>query len=237
MGQSLNHIDVLEPMLLPCVANQSSVQCVGAVALWFDDAAVVLRSALRYGKQGRGGFLDQQSADPTVTLCSHEEAQWLMQAIGVGWQRLPGCGRQVINTHLASHVLHMEFDTGQPLRIMYREDLDGTWVVGGDGSAPVVTATTLTTLDGMFGWLLPKAPYPVLLHGQRWQDLATLWACTDKRTPVEDRDHHFQRLFCLRLMQHPNLHRRFAALRYPVRCEHDPWLAQRIASIHLVTCQ
>ena len=89
MGQSLNHIEVLERMLLPCVGNQRSVQCVGAVVLWFDDMAVFLRSALRYGKQGRGGFLYQQSVEPAITMCSHEEAQWLMQAIGVGWQRLP----------------------------------------------------------------------------------------------------------------------------------------------------
>lgn len=237
MGQSLTHIDVLEPMLLPCVGNQRSVQCVGAVVIWFDDTAVVLRSALRYGKQGLGAFLDQQSVEPSVTLCSREEAQWLMQAIGVGWQRLPSCGRTVITTHLAAHVLHIEFDAGQPLLITYREDLDGTWVVGGNGIAPVVTTVALTTLDAMFGWLLPKAPYSVLLHGQRWQDLATLWACTDKRTHIDDREQCFQRLFCLRLMQHPNLHRRFTALRYPVHCQHDPWLAQQIASIHLGTYQ
>ena len=237
MGQSHNHIDVLEPMLVPCVAIQPPVQCVGAVVLWFDVAAVVLRSALRYGKQGLGTFLDQQSVEPAVTLCSHEEAQWLMQAIGEGWHRLPGCGRPVISIHVASHVLHIEFDANQPLLITYREDLDGTWVFGSDGIAPMVATTTLTTLDAMFGWLLPKAPYPVLWNGKHWQDLATLWACTDKRTPIDDRDPLFQRLFCLRLMQHPNLLRRFAALRYPVHCQHDPWLAQQIETIRRAAYQ
>lgn len=111
MGESLNHIDVLESMLLPCVANQQPVQCVGAVVLWFDDAAVVLRSALRYGKQGLGTFLHKQSVEPAVTFCSHEEAQWLIQAIGVGWHRLPGCGRPVISIHLALHALQMLVNT------------------------------------------------------------------------------------------------------------------------------
>lgn len=232
IGQTLNHIKVHEPMSL-FGAGQKPLQCFGAVSLWFDHKAVVLRSPRRYSKPGLGDLLngEQPCSEPAVTLCSHEEAQWLMQAIGIGWQNLPRCGRLVMDAHSPDHGLRIESASGNALWMHFREDLDGCWIVGADELGPEVTAIELTTPDAAFGWLLPKAPYPVLWNGQRWQDLATAWACVAKRAPPEGRERLFRQMYCLRLAQHPNLLRRFAALRYPVRCNQQPWLAQQVETI------
>lgn len=232
IGQTLNHIKVHEPMSL-FGAAQEPPQCFGAVSLWFDHTAVVLRSSRRYSKPGLGELLNGElpRGEPAVTLCSHEEALWLMQAIGMGWQKLPKCGRLVMDADSTDHGLRIDFASGNALWTPYREDLDCCWMVGADELGPEVTTIELPTPDAAFGWLLPKAPYPVLWNGQLWQDLATAWACAAKRAPFEGRERLFQRLYCLRLAQHPNLLRRFAALRYPVHCPQQPWLAQQVETI------
>jgi hypothetical protein len=232
IGQTLNHIKVHEPMNLFC-AGQKPQQCFGALSLWFDHNAMVLRSPRRYSKPGLGDLLNSEPprGEPAVTLCSHEEAEWLMQAIGIGWQNLPECGRLVMGAHSTDHGMRIEFAANHALWTHYREDLDGCWMVGADEVGPSVTTIELTTPDAAFGWLLPKAPYSILWNGQRWQDLATAWACAAKREPLERRERLFQQLYCLRLAQHPNLLRRFAALRYPVRCSQQPWLAQQVEMI------
>jgi hypothetical protein len=231
IGQTLNHIKVHEPMSLPGV-GQKPLQCFGALILWFDHHAVVLRSPWRYSKPGLGELLKSEPrSEPAVTLCSHEEALWLMEAIGIGWQKLPECGRLVIGTHSTDHGLRIEFASGNALWTSYREDLDGCWMVGADELGPTVTAIELTTPDAAFGWLLPKAQYSILWNGQHWQDLATAWVCVAKRTPPDGWERLFRQLYCLRLAQHPNLLRRFAALRYPVHCHQQPWLAQQVETI------
>jgi hypothetical protein len=233
IGQTLNHIKVHEPMSL-IGTGQKPQQCFGALTLWFDHAAVVLRSPRRYNKPGLGDLLNCEqpcSSEPAITLCSHEEAEWLMQAIGIGWQKLPECGRLVLDAHATDHAMRIEFAPGNALWTHYREDLDGCWMVGADELGPTVTAIELTTPDAVFGWLLPKAPYSVLWNGQLWQDLATAWACVANRAPPDGRERLFRQLYCLRLAQHPNLLRRFAALRYPVRCHQQPWLAQQVEMI------
>lgn len=232
IGQTLNHIKVHESMSL-FGAGQKPQQCFGALSLCFDHTAVVLRSPRRYSKPGLGEMLigEPLLGEPAVTLCSHEEAQWLMQAIGIGWQKLPECGRLVMDAQLTNHGLRVEFETGNALWMSYREDLDGCWMFGADELEPTVTAIELTTPDAAFGWLLPKAPYSILWNGQRWQDLATAWACVAKLAPLEGQERLFRQLYCLRLLQHPNLLRRFAALRYPVHCHQQPWLAQQLATI------
>jgi len=231
IGQTLNHIKVHEPMSLSGV-GQKPLQCFGALILWFDHHAVVLRSPWRYSKSGLGELLKSEPrSEPAVTLCSHEEALWLMQAIGIGWQKLPECERLVNEVHSTDHGLRIEFASGNALWTSYRQDLDGCWVVGADELGPTVTAIELTTTDAAFGWLLPKAPYSILWNGQRWQDLATAWACVAKRAPLECQERLFRELYSLRLAQHPNLLRRFAALRYPVHCHQQPWLAQQVETI------
>jgi hypothetical protein len=173
IGQTLNHIKVHEPMNLFC-AGQKPQQCFGALSLWFDHNAMVLRSPRRYSKPGLGDLLNSEPprGEPAVTLCSHEEAEWLMQAIGIGWQNLPECGRLVMGAHSTDHGMRIEFAANHALWTHYREDLDGCWMVGADEVGPSVTTIELTTPDAAFGWLLPKAPYSILWNGQRWQDLA-----------------------------------------------------------------
>ncbi len=68
-------------------------------------------------------------------------------------------------------------------------------------------------------------------NSRNWQDLTTAWLCADAPDLGANRDRLFQQLYCLRLVQHPNLLRRFAALRYPVRYGRWPWLAEQIAAI------
>lgn len=234
IGQTLNLIKAYENMRLFGAVTELQ-ECFSAISLWFDSTAVVLRSALRGGKPGLDTVLTGQPVDePTVTQCSHEEAAWLMQAVGTDWFDLSEPGCRFVVTHATACAYRLELACGVGQWLTYRTDLDGCWVLGDDTQGPTgpnITTAYLTTTDSAFGWLLPQAPYEVVWNGQRWQDLATAWACAEKRAPIANRDRLFQHLYCLRLMQHPNLLRRFGALRHPVYCHRQPWLAQQIEAI------
>ena len=92
----------------------------------------------------------------------------------------------------------------------------------------VVGAIWLAGCKDAFGWLLPEAPYSLHWDGRPWQTLAKAWSCIDSPKLGAKRDRKFQRLYYMRLLQHPSLLRRFAAMRYPVRSNRSPWLAEQI---------
>lgn len=240
IGQTLRRVRVLQPMRLVVpvdAGNQAPVgtlDCYGAVALIFGSSAVVLRSQLRHGRPAlRAALRNERSGWAVVTTCSHEEAQWLMQAIGTPWRAVPVHQGETTSVHWTGEKLIVELASSELLVISYREDFDAAWLIDADDCSPAVTAIELTALDGAFGWLLPESPYRILWNGQDWQHLAVLWTCLERRQAEEGREALFRHLYALRLSQHPNLLRRFAALRYPVQCRTRPWLAGQIEKIRL----
>lgn len=156
-----------------------------------------------------------------------------MQATGPSWRAVPASQGKTASVHWTGEKLIVEMASFELVVISYREDLDAAWLIDADGSDPAIATIELATPDDAFGWLLPDSPYRIFWDGQDWQHLAVLWACLEKRQAEEAGGKLFRRLYALRLRQHPNLLRRFAALRYPVRSQATPWLAGQIEQIRL----
>jgi hypothetical protein len=228
VGQSVQRIAVHQPMWLP----QTGVQCYGAVTLWFDASALVLRSPLRYGKPRLAQALRPSSfGRPAATLCSHEEAHWLMQAIGPAWCDKPKEWRRLTAICANASALRLEGKELWPQWLTYREDLDAAWLWTAAVGGHDIGVIQLAGPQCVFGWLHPDAPYGLNWDGRQWPTLQTVWACAKAATPLVRRDRLFRRLYRLRLEQHPNLLRRFAALHYPVNCVADAWLTSQIGQV------
>lgn len=156
-----------------------------------------------------------------------------MQATGTSWRPVPTNQGKATSIHWTGEKLIVELASSELVVISYRGDLDAGWLIDADGWYPAIAAIELTTPDDAFGWLLPDSPYRIFWDGQDWQHLAVLWACLERRQAEEAKGKLFRHLYALRLRRHPNLLRRFAALRYPVRCQAKPWLAGQIEQIRL----
>lgn len=234
IDQTLKRIEVLHPMqaILAGTSNEgltSKLGCCGAVALIFDAGAVVLRSPLRYGRPTLGEALKRaRLGRPTVTLCSREESWWLQLAIGASWRRAYAIQQKATGIHWTGERLIVELDSSELAVISYREDLDAAWLIDADGCDHQVKAIEIASPGCAFGWLLPESLYRIFWNGQDWQHLAVLWACQEKLHREGSRDAVFRSLYAIRLRQHPNLLRRFTALRYPVNCKAQPWLTSQI---------
>lgn len=239
VSQNLQRVEVLQPQHVSSGGagdqlHAGKLACYGAVALFFDRSAVVLRSKLRHGRPSlREAMGNERSGFLALTLCSHEEGQWLMQATGTSWRPVPTNRGKATCIHWTGEKLIVELASSELVVISYREDLDAAWLIDGDGCDPAIAAIELATPDDAFGWLLPDSPYRIFWDGHDWQQLALLWACLEKRQAEEARGKLFRNLYALRLRQHPNLFRRFAVLRYPIHFQAKPWLAGQIEQIRL----
>lgn len=239
IDQKLKRVEVLQAQRVSSgrandQLHAGKLECYGAVALFFDSSAVMLRSQLRHGRTSlREALVNEPSGLSAVTLCSHEEGQWLMQATGTSWRAVPTNQGKATSIHWTGEKLIVELASSELVVISYREDLDAAWLIDADGCNPAIAAIELATPGDAFGWLLPDSPYRIFWDGQDWQHLAVLWACLEKRQAEEASGKLFRHLYALRLRQHPNLLRRFAALRYPVRFQAKPWLARQIEQIRL----
>ena len=214
------------------LADGSVLQCSGAVDIWTEDHAILLRSQLRYSRPPLSSVeAGRPSSDATVTICSHEEADRLSSRLGPRWEPKL-MGSQVIAAFdpIRAEVCLRSTDD-QDTWITYRADLDGSWFMARSPEPLVVGAILLAGCDDAFGWLLPMAPYILHWDGWSWQTLGYAWSCIKSPKLGVDRDQMFRQLYCTRLMQHPNLLRRFMELRYHVECRANPWLAVQLTAL------
>jgi hypothetical protein len=231
IGANVKHVMVHDSRAM-YLADGAVLQCSGAVDIWTEDYAIVLRSQLRYSRPPLSSVeAGQPSSDATVTICSHEEADRLSSGLGPRWEpKLMGSQVIVAFDPIKAEVCLRSSD-GEDTWITYRADLDGSWFMARSPEPFVVDAIRLAGCDDAFGWLLPKAPYILHWDGWTWQTLALAWSCSDKPKPEVDRYQMFRQLYCMRLMQHPNLLRRFMEFRYPIECPADPWLAVQLTAL------
>jgi len=214
------------------LADGTVLQCYGAVDIWTEDHAIVLRSQLRYGRPPLSSVeAGQPSADATVTICSHEEADRLSSRLGPRWQPQLMVSQVIAAFDPVGAEVCLRSNDGQETWITYRRDLDGSWFMARSPEPFVVDTIRLAGCEDAFGWLIPAAPYSLLWDGWSWQTLAYAWSCMEKSELGSDRDQMFRQLYCTRLMQHPNLLRRFMELRYHVECPTNPWLAVQLTAL------
>lgn len=231
IGAKVKHVMVHDSKAMH-LSDGSVLQCSGAVDIWTEDHAIVLRSQLRYSRPPLSSVeAGQPSADATVTICSHEEADRLSSRLGPRWQPKL-MGSQVIAAFdpVGAEVC-LRSNDGQETWITYRRDLDGSWFMARSPESFVVESIRLAGCEDALGWLLPTAPYSLLWDGWTWQTLAYAWSCVSSTVFSAERDQMFRQLYCTRLMQHPNLLRRFMELRYHVECAANPWLAVQLTAL------
>lgn len=228
IGARVRHVMVHDVKAM-YLADSVVLQCFGAVDIWTEDHAIVLRSQLRYSRPSLSSVsAGSPSNDATVTICSHEEADFLSGALGPCWEAKPMRSQVIAAFNPGESEICLRSSNGLNTWITYRADLDGSWFMANSPEPFVVDAIQLAGCEDAFGWLLPEAPYSLHWDGRPWQTLATAWSCIDKPKLGLDRDQTFKKLYFTRLQQYPNLFRRFAALRYPVRSIRSPWLAEQI---------
>lgn len=231
IGATVNHVMVHDVRAMH-LADAAVHQCFGAMDIWTEDRVIVRRSQLRYGHPPLSSVeTGQPSSDATVTIWSHEEADRLSSRLGPSWEpKLMGSTVIAAFDPVRPEVCLRSSD-GKNTWITYRADLDGSWFMARSPEPFVVEAIRLAGCEDAFGWLLPTAPYSLLLDGWTWQTLAYAWSCIGSAKFGADRDQMFRQLYCTRLMQHPNLLRRFMGLRYHVECPANPWLAVQLTAL------
>lgn len=231
VGKTVKHVMVhdVKPMYL---GSGTVLQSFGAVDIWSEDSAVVLRSTLRYSQPRLSTVAAERLSNAaTVTVCSREEADWLSGRLGRHWEPKPMRGQTIAAFNPTGPEICLRSADGLNIWIAYRADLDGSWFITQTKEPFDVGSISLEGGNDAFGWLLPEAPYTLHWDGRPWQTLATAWSCIDKPSLSHDRDRTFRRLYAIRLLQHPSLLRRFAALQYGVECLTNPWLAIQMATL------
>ena len=233
IGAKVRHVMVHDVTAM-YLADRSVLQCSGAVDIWTEDRAIVLRSQLRYSRPPLSSVsAGSPSNDATVTICSHEEADFLSGGLGSRWEPKLMRSQVITAFNLGESQVCLRSSTELNTWITYRADLDGSWFMAKSLEPFFVDAIQLAGCDDAFGWLLPESPYCLHWDGRPWQTLARAWSCIDTPKLGLDRGRTFQKLYYTRLQQHPNLFRRFAALRYPVRSLRSPWLAEQIEVVRM----
>lgn len=130
-------------------------------------------------------------------------------------------------TPVSETVIELRF-SGQdfPIWLSYREDLDGAIQMAWAGWHHQITEIVVSEPDCAFGWLHPDAPYPICAKAKLWPNMrryiesATWEATRGQRGPVRQNKGvvlaiHEQALR-LKFEGHPQLARRFAAIRYSI---------------------
>lgn len=127
-------------------------------------------------------------------------------------------------------VMELRF-SGQdfPLWLTYREDLDGAIQVAWAGWHHQITAIVVSEPDCAFGWLHPNAPYSIRVKAKCWPNISRYiesarWEATrSQRDPRSQNENHLlaihEEALRLKFEAHPQLARRFAAIRYPIFSE------------------
>ncbi len=227
-GQALRRVEVHDTTVIPKWDGLAGVRCFGAMALFFEHEAMVIRSPLRYGQPD----LDTarqclNKAEASFSHCSHEEAKWLQQAIGRGWTSFPHRSPHAL-LQSAARLLFVFGDYGWMLD--YRPELDGLLVWRDERvDLPKLDSLILRGPVDAFGWLLPESPYPVHWGGKNWPNLQTLWLKAVRTT--DEPGQLYRELYRLRLNQHPNLLRRFKTISVRMRCPTRPWVARQLYAI------
>lgn len=231
IGANVKHVMVHDSRAM-YLSDGTVLQCSGAVDIWTEEHAIVLRSQLRYSRPPLSSVeVGQPPSNASVTICSHEEADRLSGRLGPRWEPKL-MGSQVIGAFdPVGAEVGLRSSDGQDTWITYRADLDGSWFVTRSPEPLIVDAIRLVGCEDAFGWLLPTAPYTLLWDGWSWQTLAYAWSCIKSPKLGVDRDQMFRQLYCTRLMQHPNLLRRFMEFRYHIECPADPWLAVQFTAL------
>ena len=130
-------------------------------------------------------------------------------------------------TPVSETVIELRF-SGQdfPIWLSYREDLDGAIQMAWAGWHHQIAEIVVAEPDCAFGWLHPDASYPICAKAKLWPNMrryiesATWEATRGQRDPFSQNQDVLltihEEALRLKFEGHPQLARRFAAIRYPI---------------------
>ena len=242
--RELTKIELIEPWR--CTGRAAGVVVrsllAGAMALHFEDLALICTSPLRYLRSGLGTqlaatdaesmrslgyrihFVDSAEADfflpsgsSRLTLASKD-----MQAHGLSGVEPPLVLLHGIHEGLDLSSINLRLLGSDWFQLSYRSDLDGAIEFVPCGSRHQLTTVNVTCPNDEFGWLHPASPHPFVLDGHYWRTahprdwpwpLAREW-----RSQPNSREFRqvMKTALLARFQQHPALRRRLLALQCTV---------------------
>ena len=133
IGTKVRHVMVhdAKPVYL---ADGSVLQCSGAVDIWTEGHAIVLRPSSPYRCPPlSSAMVGRASTCATVTVCSHEEADRLSSKLSPRWEPMLVRDRVIAAFNPDEAAVCLRSCNGQDTRIVYRADLDGVWLMSAGG--------------------------------------------------------------------------------------------------------
>jgi hypothetical protein len=129
IGTKVRHIMVhdAKPVYL---ADGSVLQCSGAVDIWTEGHAIVLRSSpLCRCPPLSSAMAGRASTGATVTVCSHEEADRQSSRLSPRWESTMMRSQVIAAFNPTEPAVCLRSCNGQDTWITYRADLDGVWLM------------------------------------------------------------------------------------------------------------
>lgn len=248
--RELTKIELIEPWR--CTGRAAGVVVrsllAGAMALHFEDLALICTSPLRYLRSGLGTqlaatdaesmrslgyrihFVDSAEADfflpsgsSRLTLTSKD-----MQTHGLSGVEPPLVLLHGIHEGLDLSSINLRLLGSDWFQLSYRSDLDGAIEFVPCGSRHQLTTVNVTCPNDEFGWLHPASPHPFVLDGHYWRtahprDWPWPLAKGLQSQPAGDayRD-TMRRALLARFSQHDALRRRLEAVDRPIAVQGIP---------------
>ena len=242
--RELTRIELIEPWR--CRGHATGVAgrslLAGAMALHFEDVALICTAPLRYSRSGSGTRLATEDAEGMVSLgyrvnvADSNEADFMLPsslyrltltARGMQSHGLLGAEPPLVLFHeiheseaLASISLRL---LGSDLfRLSYRQDLDGAIEFAPCESRHQLAAVNVTCPNDEFGWLHPASNYPFVLAGQYWRTAHPRdwpWPLAQEWRSQLTSDKYLEVMkaaLLARFAQNDKLRRRLKAIQYPV---------------------
>lgn len=248
--QPIRRIDLIQPWRAASrnVGMVADSLLAGAMAIHFEDSALVFRSPLRFASCQTGTVIGVRSSGAPLTLgyrfdlVPSEDVDGLFAAceprLSVTpdqWSGISTVGKAE-SVFLLADLSCLGSDYFLRLRLLdrgwcsvsYRPDLDGAIELSPENSRAEVPRIVVTSPADEFGWLHPASAYPFVLDGRYWRTahprdwpwpLARAWRSQPTDALYRDT---MRRALLARLAQHDRLHARFLALRRPVSVEGVP---------------
>lgn len=238
--QPIRRIDLIQPWRSAGkkVGVVADSLLAGAMAIHFEDSALVFRSPLRFACCQTGTVIGVRSSGAPLTLgyrfdvVPSEDVDGLFATceprLSLTPDQWPGLSRfgTAEPVFLLADLSCLGSDYFLRLRLLdrgwcsvsYRPDLDGAIELSPKNARAEVPSVVVKSPTDEFGWLHPASAYPFVLDGLHWRTadprdwpwpLARAW----RSQPAGGSYYNLmRRLLTARFQQHPHLQRRLRAL-------------------------
>ncbi|ART55508.1 hypothetical protein CBP36_07110 [Acidovorax carolinensis] len=247
----MRKIELIDPWPGDITVAASSSLLAGAIALHFDQIAVVCTSPLRFMQSQSGTFIAVPGVDCMaslgyrLTLTTREDADlmlpsalsrkviapesWILSADPIIGAAAPVLLLTAMEQQShATWAVKMRF-LGESYTLAWRPELDGSVEFAPSGHRHAIDRIAVNSPAEAFGWLHPAYQHPFVLDENCWRSAhASDWpwplrkALQSHHQPGKFYRDTMRRALIARFRQTPRLRQRLLALRYPVQVKDVP---------------